>query len=718
MTRADKVTRLKAMLKQIQTETDLKALAKPPRSATEGVEEEPEPGAMSGVEKVLTAGEPELSDEEMRGLEAIIHKRGRPVAFIRGGAYDPLPEPWLHLNGAATRRRVQPLFASVGRVELPNSSLPYGGTAFVVGPGLLMTNRHVAALFAFGLGLRGLRFTAGDAAVDFKREVGSPEDDRGAFVQVSGVTMIHPYWDMALVRVNGLPAAARPLRLSVRRPEELLDRDAVVVGYPALDPRNNIELQNQIFQNVYEVKRLHPGKLRRRDSIRSFENTVSAATHDSSTLGGNSGSAVVDVATGEVVALHFAGLYLKANYAVPTYELARDSRVVAAGLNFTGRVPAGREFDAAWRRLEREAPADAPANGDLQIAGGNAATWTIPLRVTVSFGTPVLAGAVLAGAAPAVAADDVAARIAVFTEAMKAPKIFPDLESREGYDPDFLDLPGGDEVPLPELTAAGEAVAAELADGSTELKYHKFSVVVHKGRRLALYTAANVDWRKASREINGKKPSREQLTELGKNDIELWVLDKRIDTAHQLPDKFFTNDGKAFDKGHVVRRDDVAWSTLSGSAKRFADMQKGNGDTYHVTNCSPQVKEFNQSSKGEDNWGDLENMIQKQTKAEKVCVFGGPVLAADDPLFRGRDLDGEVLVQIPREFWKVVVCKGDDGPEAYGFVLEQDLSGVALEFAVPDAWKQFMRSIEDIEGMLGGLVDLTWLKDHDMFGSV
>jgi endonuclease G len=185
-----------------------------------------------------------------------------------------------------------------------------------------------------------------------------------------------------------------------------------------------------------------------------------------------------------------------------------------------------------------------------------------------------------------------------------------------------------------------------------------------------------------------------------------------------LPDKFFTNDGKAFDKGHVVRRDDVAWSTLSGSAKRFADMQKGNGDTYHVTNCSPQVKEFNQSSKGEDNWGDLENMIQKQTKAEKVCVFGGPVLAADDPLFRGRDLDGEVLVQIPREFWKVVVCKGDDSPEAYGFVLEQDLSGVALEFAVPDAWKQFMRSIEDIEGMLGGLVDLTWLKDHDMFGEV
>ena len=47
-------------------------------------------------------------------------------------------------------------------------------------------------------------------------------------------------------------------------------------------------------------------------------------THDASTLGGNSGSAIIDVDSGEVVALHFAGEYLKANYAVPMYELARD----------------------------------------------------------------------------------------------------------------------------------------------------------------------------------------------------------------------------------------------------------------------------------------------------------------------------------------------------------------------------------------------------------
>ena len=45
-------------------------------------------------------------------------------------------------------------------------------------------------------------------------------------------------------------------------------------------------------------------------------------THDASTLGGNSGSAVIDIDSGDIVALHFAGEYLKANYAVPMYELA------------------------------------------------------------------------------------------------------------------------------------------------------------------------------------------------------------------------------------------------------------------------------------------------------------------------------------------------------------------------------------------------------------
>jgi endonuclease G, mitochondrial len=51
-----------------------------------------------------------------------------------------------------------------------------------------------------------------------------------------------------------------------------------------------------------------------------------------------------------VVGLHFAGEYLKANYAVPMFELARDPRV-APRLNFDGVVAATSDFDPAWRSI-------------------------------------------------------------------------------------------------------------------------------------------------------------------------------------------------------------------------------------------------------------------------------------------------------------------------------------------------------------------------------
>lgn len=124
--------------------------------------------------------------------------------------------------------------------------------------------------------------------------------------------MIHPYWDMALLSVDAL-ASNRVLNLSVRLPEDLVGRNIVAIGYPARDERNDLELQDRIFERTYSVKRLQPGMLRPRSQVRSFENLVDAMTHDSSTLGGNSGSAIIDVDSGEVVALHFAGEYLKGN---------------------------------------------------------------------------------------------------------------------------------------------------------------------------------------------------------------------------------------------------------------------------------------------------------------------------------------------------------------------------------------------------------------------
>lgn len=700
--RDEKIRRLQDSLRRMAAESDVESLARgrPPgdESAFESFDVSTEPE--TGLQKVL-AGRVDLTDAELLGLEAIIMPQGRPAMFIRDGVYADLTNPWTHLNDRPFRDRVQPTFTAIGRVELPTSlRIPYGGTGFVVGNGLLMTNRHVARLFAGGLGTRNLVYNPGDAAVHFRRHHGDPEDDQRTYVEVRQVVMIHPYWDMALLRVDGL-GKVRPLTLSVEQPGGLVGREVAAVGYPARDDRNDLVVQDRIFERVYGVKRFQPGKVRVREDIQSFETRVSALTHDSSTLGGNSGSALVDLGTGHVVGLHFAGIYLKSNYAVPAYELARDPRVVAAGVTFSGSVPPTSDFDAAWRRAEGAAPAPRPAQAPTPTLdqasppgpGLKTATWSFPVQISITLGEPTL------GPAPTVT---------VATEAMRVPIIHPGLEGREGYRPDFLGLTG-DKVPLPELTSQGKKVAAKLDDGSFELKYHHFSVVVHKHRRLALFTAANVDWREESRLVDGRKPSRKQLTGLGPNDIERWVTDPRVPDAHQLPDVFYTRDRGAFDKGHLVRRDDVAWGTS------FDDIQKGNGDTFHTTNCSPQVASFNQSARGQDNWGDLENLVQKQTKAETVCVFAGPVLADDDPIFTGRDLRGEAKVQVPRKYWKVIVAKGDDGPQAFGFMLEQDLSGVDLELTIPEAWKRYMVRIADIEASLNGLAKLTWLKKHDQF---
>jgi endonuclease G len=306
----------------------------------------------AGVEKLARGVTP--NEHEMSSLEAIILPRERPVVFIENNTFAAPDSPWEHFaTNSAIKKRIERAIPSIGRVELPsNLSIPFGGTAFVVGPGLLMTNRHVAELFASGLGMRNVMFRSGQTAGWDNRRERISSQNGGTMLNVKKIVMIHPYWDMALLQVAGLTASQAPLRLSVIPPEDLADREVAVIGYPAKDWRNDSELQDRIFGRVFNVKRLQPGKIKPRASITSFEHDVSAMTHDSSTLGGNSGSAIIDAQTGDVVGVHFAGQYLLANYAVPTYELARDQRIADLGVNFTESVPADSSLTDVWRRVE------------------------------------------------------------------------------------------------------------------------------------------------------------------------------------------------------------------------------------------------------------------------------------------------------------------------------------------------------------------------------
>jgi endonuclease G, mitochondrial len=357
VTREEKLRRLRVLLDQLAADRggDLVGLAQPPPAAPgssfEGFEwagDEAETArAQAALAKLAAGDDGALGPDDIDAFEAIVLLRNRPVCFVERGRYADFAAPWQHLNAAAVRQALAPVVAAVGRIELADHPvLPYVGTGFVAGPGLVMTNRHVAELLCQGLGTR-LIYRPGAAGIHFGRERNT-HDDRDPRAVTSAV-MVHPYWDMALLRVDGLATA--PLALAAIAGEEVVDRDVVVIGYPARDPRNDLVEQDRIFARTYNVKCVQPGKLRAARPAWSFGAEVPAQVHDASTLGGNSGSAVVDVATGQVVGLHFRGRYLVANYAVPMYELARDPRVVDAGVQFIGE-PVGRDpsVEAAWLR--------------------------------------------------------------------------------------------------------------------------------------------------------------------------------------------------------------------------------------------------------------------------------------------------------------------------------------------------------------------------------
>lgn len=288
------------------------------------------------------SGAPALSAAEYSSLEAITLLSGRPALLVVDDGF-ALPEGVWELL-AAYRPDLDALLRAVGRLELDPAFGTYAGTAFVVGPGLVMTNRHVVdSLYAVtGHDAQGQpsawEFYPGvNPAIEFKGEYG--RNARSRFM-VTGIASIFPEddgahdVDLALLRLApaGTEGQAPPAPVRTQRNAQRVQADAMVcvAGYPdADDGRNDKQEMDRIYGAVYQVKRLSPGKILAVDPDRR------SLSHDCTTLGGNSGSCVYDLATNSVVGLHWGGHYLAPNHAVllpPLYGAAGDPRL--AGVNF------------------------------------------------------------------------------------------------------------------------------------------------------------------------------------------------------------------------------------------------------------------------------------------------------------------------------------------------------------------------------------------------
>lgn len=282
------------------------------------------------VEKLRQQDDPDLSEEELFGLEAIVLLQGRPAILIQEGHFFPPPNEWQILE--QMRGVVEKTCHSVGRIEVTgHPSLEWIGTGFLVGEDVIMTNRHVAQEFAHLGQRRKWGFEPGMAArIDFVEELGGANSLEYAITEIVG---IHETFDLALLRLepkaNEGAFTPEPMTIASKAPTKGVGHKVYAVGYPAWDGRRNDPVEMvRIFSNIFNVKRLSPGEIMRIIAEQSL------FRHDCSTLGGNSGSCVVDLETNQVIGLHFGGRYLVGNQAVALWQLTGDRLLKKAKVNF------------------------------------------------------------------------------------------------------------------------------------------------------------------------------------------------------------------------------------------------------------------------------------------------------------------------------------------------------------------------------------------------
>lgn len=583
-------------------------------------------------------------------LETIVLRTGRPVLAVSKDELeltftDAASEVWRERLTKA-RSLLVPAIRAVGRIELENNPrFDWVGTGWLVKPDIIVTNRHVAFEFGRRAGERfifrsGTGGLAMGASIDFLEEFGGDESRSFRLTEILHIQE-EDQPDLAFLRVEG-DGLAKEISLSSKSAD--VEQMVAVIGYPARDSRiPDQQLMDNLFGDVYDKKRLAPGQV-----IRSVEHNLQ---HDCSTLGGNSGSVVLDLATGEALGIHFAGRFLEANFAVPARVLADRLDAVLSGepRHLSVSVPAGTSAPQPQLRSQTD------ANTGRVVAS---VTCTLPIKLTVEIGVPqpdVQLGPTISGPSRA---DEIDVPV---TEGVPE-----DYSNREGYKDEFL----GDDnlVPLPKVVRDADQVVEFEFEGKKQgvVQYQHFSVVLNRKRRMCFYSAVNID---------GKLSRKATRTS--------WRTDPRIPKNLQIMYECYGNVPK-FSRGHMTRREDPVWG-------KPRDAALGNSDSMHVTNVTPQMQSFNAPI-----WLGLEDYALQNARHDKmkISVFTGPILRDNDPVRYG--------VKIPRSFWKVIAFIHDETGEltATGYSISQDEHMPEEEF-VFSAYETYQRPLSWIEDKAG-----------------
>lgn len=286
--------------------------------------------ASRGLDAIAPGAAVPLTSAMRVGIEAIIHADGsRPSVMTCNDSIDAL-DPTLGswqvrlLQEPVQLRKVIRAVARISIVSaIPERPIRTVGTGFLTETGLL-TNRHVLQCIAVpdNQAPGQWRFHEG-VIIDFgaERARTEPLAPRALPVRVLecgpdeiGQTSNPALLDLALIEVQADTAAvALPAFLEIERDSASLHsgKNVFAVGFP-VRPQPGTEggqILLRLFGDVFEVKRVSPGLVDLvHGQLVGDSNPPRCFSHDASTLGGSSGSCIVDLeGSWKVIGLHFGG---------------------------------------------------------------------------------------------------------------------------------------------------------------------------------------------------------------------------------------------------------------------------------------------------------------------------------------------------------------------------------------------------------------------------
>ncbi len=585
---------------------------------------------------------------------AYLEKRTQGVAppgaeAIVGDTVDLQPIRFLPM-GANVRRAV-----AYVEVNTPNESKL--GSGFLVSPNLFLTNCHVI----------GDINEARGAQITFDRELGNdgtalPTTTFLLEPEKFAVFSLPDQLDYALVAVGRLNSGVVPLS---------------EFGFCALSDRPD---KHVIGMNVNIVQ--HPKGWLKMIALRNNNlvyRTDRTLLYETDTEEGSSGSPVFND-DWELVALHhWAQPFLEhqddkgqqipvtinVNEGVRISAIYKDLQSRLAGLPANQQALLREVLEAAGAarvtsiagetkklsppKISKPEAFQVPDSQGVPMADSSEFKMTIPLEITVRLG----GSAVSLPTNPSSVAASLEAPAKTLTRGAEVLKVDQDYSNRRGYSPNFID---GFPVPLPVVTDVSQIAPLRVQEAdfeAGELKYEHFSLKLNKSKRIALFTATNIDG-ETYLSVDRK------TGQVSNAEGETWFKDVRISGSYFLDQTFYSAWSTYFDRGHLTRRSDPTWGDNQTAAR-------ANADTFHFTNCSPQHFRFNQTTKywqGVEQYVLEQGVLKTSNPNKHLCVFQGPIF--DDTIDLWAD-----DVQIPSSFWKIVVWKGESVLKAVGMVVDQ-----------------------------------------------